>query len=137
MLIQQVKETELIQKNQARKLKAFIGEEARFTEQKAQQMEYPVTEEMLKHEQKESEARNKADLALKIMRNNMNMALEQKKIKEEFEEKEEGPTEEELEAERKEAQRIANEERMQMFEEQIAQQNKLAAKELIKEKMAK
>jgi hypothetical protein len=50
MLVQQVKETELIQRNQGRKLKAFIGEEARFTEAKAHQLEYPVTEEMLKHE---------------------------------------------------------------------------------------
>lgn len=98
MLIQQVKETELVQKNQARKFKSFIGEEARFTEQKKQQMEYPVTEEMLMFQQQEADAKNKADLALKIMRNNMNMALEQKKIKEEFEEKEVGPTEEELEA---------------------------------------
>jgi hypothetical protein len=36
------------------------------------------------------------------MRNNMNMKLEQEKMKEEFEEKVAGPTEEELEEQRKE-----------------------------------
>jgi hypothetical protein len=35
LLVKQVQETELIQKNQMRKRKAFIGEEVRFTESKA------------------------------------------------------------------------------------------------------